>query len=91
MIQTIRVQTIKGKDTVGDGVLSEIRHTLSLQTITKVQSAKVYRLEGVSGRDAKVLSEKLFCEEINQAYTLNKPILTNVHLGGESNCDRSCV
>lgn len=39
---------------------------------------KVYRLEGISEKDAKILAEKLLSEKINQKYTINKAI----HLGG---------
>jgi len=39
------------------------------------QMAKVYRLEGISEKQAKILAEKLFCEDINQTYTINQPIL----------------
>ncbi len=41
------------------------------------QMARVYRLEGISEKQAKILAEKLLCEKINQSYTINKPILTN--------------
>ena len=48
-----------------------------VQTIGQ-PNIKVYRLEGVSIKDAKILAEKLLSEKINQRYTINKP----VHLGG---------
>lgn len=32
---------------------------------------KVYRLEGIGGKEAKVLAEKLLSESINQTYTIN--------------------
>lgn len=35
---------------------------------------KVYRLEGVSEKEAKILAEKLLSEKINQKYTINQPI-----------------
>lgn len=35
---------------------------------------KVYRLEGVSTTDAKILAEKLLSEKINQRYTINSPL-----------------
>ncbi|MDP3948278.1 MAG: AIR synthase-related protein, partial [bacterium] len=35
---------------------------------------KVYRLEGISVTDAKILAEKLLSEKINQKYTINQPI-----------------
>ncbi|MBI2334466.1 phosphoribosylformylglycinamidine synthase [Candidatus Daviesbacteria bacterium] len=38
---------------------------------------KVYRLEGISEKQAKILAENLLCEEISQNYTINKPIFSN--------------
>lgn len=54
--------------------------TIRVQTRNE-DTARVYRLEGVSRRQAKVLAEKLFCEDINQTYTINKPIFYT-HLEG---------
>ena len=79
MIQTVRVRNIVGKDFVGEGVLHDIRHTLGNKKVKKVESAKVYRLEGVSEREARLLAEKVFCEDIYQTYTLNAPILEVFH------------
>ncbi|MBI2315310.1 phosphoribosylformylglycinamidine synthase [Candidatus Daviesbacteria bacterium] len=43
------------------------------------QNIKVYRLEGISEKEAKILAEKLLAEKINQKYSINQPI---THLGG---------
>ncbi len=43
----------------------------------EVKHAKVYRLEGIGEKNAKILAENIFCESINQEYTLNKPIIMN--------------
>lgn len=72
MIQTIRVYTTKGPDLTGDGLLHDVRHSLKGSGISKVQSAKVYRLEGVTEKQARMLTEVAFSESINQTYTLNK-------------------
>ncbi|MBI2074713.1 MAG: phosphoribosylformylglycinamidine synthase, partial [Candidatus Levybacteria bacterium] len=77
MLQTIRVQTVKGPDVKGEGIQSDIRHMLRISAVEKVQTIKVYRLEGVSKKEAKTLAEKLFCETINQTYTLNASIIGN--------------
>lgn len=45
---------------------------------TGQQNIKVYRLEGISLKEAKLLTEKLLSENINQKYTINKPITTKV-------------
>ncbi|TSC88308.1 MAG: phosphoribosylformylglycinamidine synthase [Microgenomates group bacterium Gr01-1014_7] len=61
MIQVIRVKNIVGPKRD--------------KKVTKAESAKVYRLEGASEKQAKILAEKVFCENIYQAYTLNSPII----------------
>jgi len=40
----------------------------------KIQTARVYRLEGVSSEDTKILTEKLLSESITQNYTINEDI-----------------
>lgn len=65
MIQTVRVQTVVGKDLRGEEISNDVK------------TARVYRLEGVNEKEAIILAEKLFSEPINQRYTLNEPILKN--------------
>ncbi len=48
-----------------------------VQTIGE-KTVKVYRLEGVSEKEAKILAEKLLSEKINQKYTINKPIISDL-------------
>ena len=74
MIQTIRVYTTKGPDLPGIGLLHEIQHSLDINGIKKIRSAKVYRLEGITQKDAIKLSETAFYEDINQEYTINAPL-----------------
>lgn len=74
MIQVVRVKNIVGKDLAGGGILKDIRH-MGNKNITKVESARVYRLEGVNEKEARTLAEKVFCERIYQTYTLNSPII----------------
>lgn len=83
MIQKVRVYTKVGPDLKGESVLSDIKSRLGLKNITKVQAIKVYRLEGISEKEVKILAEKLLSESINQNYTINKPIshLEGVSLG----------
>lgn len=71
MIQKVRVVTIVGPDLKGEGILYDIKSRLGIKSVEKVQSIKVYRLEGISEKEAKVLAEKLFSESINQKYTIN--------------------
>src|SRR3989344_4900152 len=75
MIQKVRVITKIGSDLKGEGILSDIHKILRIKSVEKVTAIKVYRLEGVSQKQAKVLADKLLCEEINQSYSINKQIL----------------
>ena len=75
MIQTIRVKT-KGRDALAEGLLSDIRHFFK-SNVTKIETVKVYRLEAITEKQAATLSEKLLCESLNQAYTLNRPMIKN--------------
>lgn len=72
-MQTIRVYVTKGPDLAGEGLLHEIKHNLGNNNISKVRSAKVYRLEGVTEKQARTLAETAFCEKINQDYTIDSP------------------
>lgn len=74
MIQKVRVITTVGPDLKGEGVLSDIQKMLGLKNVSSVSAVKVYRLEGVSKKDAKILAEKLLSESINQKYTVNNNI-----------------
>ncbi|MDZ4228544.1 MAG: phosphoribosylformylglycinamidine synthase subunit PurL [Candidatus Levybacteria bacterium] len=75
-IQEIRVGQTE-RDTRGEGVLGEVKRTIGIPGLEKVRTTKVYRLEGVTKREAGTLAEKLFCEPIDQEFTLNKPLITD--------------
>lgn len=79
MIHTVRVRTTQGPDSKGASVLADLRHRLPRLSVEDVQTAKVYRVEGITKSEAKNLAEKLFAEKINQQYTINTPILTGAH------------
>lgn len=72
MIQTIRVQRTDGKDSLGNSVLKQL-HSRGEKKIDSIQTSRVYRLEGISEKEAKFLAEKLFFEPLNQTYAINKP------------------
>ncbi len=74
MIQKVRVITKIGPDLRGEGILNDIRKMLKVKSVEKVTAIKVYRLEGITEKETKILAEKLLCEEINQSYAINKPI-----------------
>ena len=72
MIQVVRVASRNEKeDLKGLDVLAQLKRT----PITKVRTNRLYRLEGINKMQAKVLAEKLFCEQINQDYSLDKPLI----------------
>ncbi|MDP3941357.1 MAG: phosphoribosylformylglycinamidine synthase subunit PurL [bacterium] len=73
MIQTIRVQTVKGPDLLGEGLLHEIRN-LHIPSIESITTAKVYRIEGIGTKEAVILAKTAFSEAVNQKYTLNAPL-----------------
>lgn len=45
--------------------------------VRDIKSTKVYRVEGISTQEAKILAEQAFSETVNQVYTINKPLKTN--------------
>lgn len=53
-------------------MIQTIRVKTSLGPDIKVN---VYRLEGITKQKAETLAKKLFCEKINQEYTINKPVI----------------
>lgn len=75
-IQEIRVSQT-GRDVKGEGVLSEVNRTIGIPGLEKVKTTRVYRLEGATDEDTQRLAETLFCESIDQNYTINKPLITD--------------
>jgi len=75
-IQEVRVQNKPGlPDTVAEGVLYDVHHTLGIKDITAVSTAKVYRFEGIGGDEARGIAERLLAENIVQLYSVNRPLL----------------
>ncbi|MBU1000033.1 phosphoribosylformylglycinamidine synthase subunit PurL [Patescibacteria group bacterium] len=75
MIQKIRVKTTVGPDLKGESILNDIYKRLSIKIVKKVSTVRVYRLEGISEKDADKLAKKLLSESFNQKYAVNKPIV----------------
>ncbi len=74
MIHTVRVASIDEKeDLKGSGVLGEVKS----KRTSKVRTAKVYRLEGVDKKTARILAEKLLSESINQKYSIDEYLFNN--------------
>lgn len=72
MRQKIRVRTNNSNDSKGESVLFDIQTRLHLSTVKKIETASVYRFDGISKKEAKILAERLLCEPINQKFTLNE-------------------
>jgi len=75
-IHEIRVGSTQ-RDGKGESVTAEVKRTIGSSGVESVKTDKVYRLEGVTEGEAKILAEKLLCEPIDQHFTLNKPLITN--------------
>lgn len=73
-IHEIRVRSTE-RDIKGEGVAAEIRRTIGIPGLEKVKTTRVYRLEGITEQEARVLAEKLLCEPIDQEHTLNAPLV----------------
>ncbi len=75
MIHIIRVGE-KYKDLKGEEVLQEIK-SLGVNGVKKILTSKVYRLEGITLKEAQVLKANLFCEDLTQISSLDKPLITD--------------
>ncbi|MDO8583507.1 MAG: AIR synthase-related protein [bacterium] len=76
MIQIIRVQS-KFKDLKAETLLSEIEISLPRLSVVSVKTARVYRLEGITEKQAKILKDTLFCEELTQISSLNRELINS--------------
>ncbi|MEW6183937.1 MAG: AIR synthase-related protein [Bacillota bacterium] len=78
MLQEVRVGLLSAiGDARGEEVLYEIRNALKIDSVEAVRTAKVYRFEGIAEKYARVLSEKLLCEDVFQECRVNEPIITD--------------
>ena len=81
MIQKIRViSTNPNDDLLSKSLLFEIRKNLKINSIKKIRTAKAYRLEGVTEKEALLLSQKLFSEKINQIFSIKEHLQTQKYL-----------
>src|SRR3989338_3148393 len=75
MIYTARVASKNDTDPKGLDLLAEIKRTLKITSITKIRTAKIYRLEGITRKDVKKFAEKVLYEKIDQKIAYNKPVI----------------
>ena len=66
MIYEVRIASKEDSDPKGEDLLAEIKRTLKITSIKKIQTAKVYRLEGISKKEALEFAKKVLFEPIDQ-------------------------
>ena len=66
MVYTIRVASKNDTDPKGQDLLAEIKRTLKISTISKIRTAKVYRLEGLNKDKAQKFAQTALFETIDQ-------------------------
>ena len=74
MIHEVRIASKTQKDPKGQDLLAEIKRTLHIKSIKNIKTAKVYRLEGISEKDAKRFADIVLFEPIDQRVSSNRPI-----------------
>jgi phosphoribosylformylglycinamidine synthase len=70
-IHEIRVTHIEG-DPLGYDVKQEVERTLGIRDVEEVQTAKVYRLQGVTDDEATLLAKKLFTDPVSEQFTVDE-------------------
>jgi phosphoribosylformylglycinamidine synthase II len=76
MIQEVRVIAKPGlPDSKGDETLYEINQALGIQSVERVRTARVFRFEGISEKEADYLAGKLLAEDVFQTYRINGPVI----------------
>lgn len=75
-IHEIRVGQ-KDVDVRGQSVLHEAKRTLGIQGLERVRTARVYRVEDVTGEEAKRLADNLLAESIDQVSAIDEPLITD--------------
>ena len=72
-IHEIRVTPLDG-DPLGQDVLHEAQRTLGLDHLENVETAKVYRVEGITDEEAETLATKLFADPISEQYGVDQAV-----------------
>ena len=72
-IHEIRV-TPNQDDPLGHEVKAEIERTLGFSELDDVSTAKVYRVEGITDEEARILAEKAFTDPVSESYKIDEPI-----------------
>src|SRR3990172_8217212 len=75
MVFEVRVTSKEDWDSKGNDLLAEIKRTLQINSIKKIRTAKVYRLEGISKNSLRIFTEKVLWEPIDQKVSYSNSIL----------------
>ncbi len=77
MLHEVRIKNTQLTDIIGKELLYEIHNTLSITSITKVETVKIYRLEGCTKKTVDTLTHKVLAEQTHQSFSINKPSPTS--------------
>ena len=77
MIYEVRIASKSQQDPKGQDLLAEIKRTLKINSIKKIRTAKIYRLEGISKEQMQKFTETVLFEPIDQRLSVNRPIFTD--------------
>lgn len=77
MVQTLRVTTKNEPDIKGSELLAEINRIFEQNSIKKIRTSKVYRLEGISKKGFEKLTKFALFEPIDQISSINSRIFKN--------------
>jgi phosphoribosylformylglycinamidine synthase subunit PurSL len=69
-IHEIRVQNVND-DTLGREVRDEVRRSLSIDGLDEVHTSKVYRLQGISESEARMLARHLLSDPVSEQFAVN--------------------
>ncbi|MBI3342515.1 phosphoribosylformylglycinamidine synthase subunit PurL [Candidatus Curtissbacteria bacterium] len=75
MICTVRVTSKSKTDSKGQGLAADARKILKIKSISNIKTAKVYRLEGVSQKQALKIAQTVLWEPIDQEMSCEAPII----------------
>src|SRR3990167_1170010 len=77
MIYEVRIASKTQTDPKGQDLLAEIKRTLKINSIKKIRTVKIYRLEGISKEQVQKFTATVLFEPIDQRLSDNRPIFTD--------------
>ncbi len=76
MIQEIRVAT-KSTDIYANALLSEIKRTLGIHSISAIRTAKIYRFQGIDESTATYIAAKILVDPLDEVSINNQSLALN--------------